>query len=141
MSSPMEPLFLPLILFGVVAMLYMLARIGLWLIRHRRTLPRTRSMRDTKDLHHALGTLLSSLLLWLGLLTLDSLALLYIFVQGDDFRVLSGRLVAVMLLAGSGLIMVAFWLRVRQRRALDGPGARSVTAEEPASSSLLAKES
>jgi hypothetical protein len=112
-SSIVEPLFLPLILFGLLALLYMLIRLAFWLNHVRRGFLPTTSMTAAEVRSRELGKLLSSLLLWLGLLLLDSLALLYIFVQGDDSRVLSGRLVAVMVLAGSGLIAVALWIRLR----------------------------
>jgi hypothetical protein len=119
-SSAVEPLFLPLIVFGLVALLYMLIRLFHWLLQVRRGFPPTPSMTQTDARQRALGKLVSSLLLWLGLFLLDSVALLYVFVQGDDDRVLSGRVVAVLLLAGSGLMIVALWvrLRLRRRRAL-----------------------
>jgi hypothetical protein len=124
-----EPLFFPLIVFGLFAVLYMLIRLFHWLLHVRRGFPRTPSMTETEAQQQAVGKLLSSLLLWLGLLLLDSLALLYIFVQGDDQRVLSGRVVAVMLLAGSGLVLVALRirLRLRRRRALGQVGSQMGT--------------
>jgi hypothetical protein len=84
---------------------------------------------DRRGRQHAAGKLLSSMLLWLGLLLLDSLALLYVFAQGDDDRVLSGRVVAVMLLAGSALMVVALQirLRLRRRRALGQVGTQMGT--------------
>jgi hypothetical protein len=116
-----EPLFLPLIVFGLVALLCMLIRLFHRLLQARRAFPPTPSMAQTDARQRALGKLVS-LLLWLGLLLLDSVALLYVFVQGDDDRVLSGRVVAVMLLVSSGLMIVALWVRprLRRRRALGG---------------------
>ena len=123
MSSPVEPLFLPLIVFGVVALLSVLIRLLRWLFHVRRGLaPTPATSEETEARQPALGKLLSSPLLWLGLLLLDSLGLLYVFVQGDSDRVLSGRVVMVMRLAGSGLIILALWIRLQPRwdRALGG---------------------
>jgi hypothetical protein len=105
-----EPLFLPLILFGPFALAYMLVRPCVWLLQVRRT-PRTAAATNDDASRRSLAKLLSSLLLWAGLLVLDCLALAYVFVQGDEERVLPGWLAAAMALAGGGRTVVAVWLR------------------------------
>jgi hypothetical protein len=48
------------------------------------------------------------------------------FVQGDDLRVLSGEMVAALLLGGSGLIAAGLVVRrrVRRRRSLGTVGSQ-----------------
>jgi hypothetical protein len=73
-------------------------------------------MAEIEARRHALGKVLSTLLFWSGVFLLDSLAWAAIFVQGDDLRVLSGGMVAVLLLGGSGLIAAGLVVRRRGRR-------------------------
>ena len=102
MSSPVEPLFGPLTLVGVLILLYIVIRLIHMLIiigpRPEAPLP----MAEIEARRRALAKVLSSLLFWSGLFLLDSLAWLSVFVQGDDLRVLSGGMVAALLLGGVG---------------------------------------
>jgi hypothetical protein len=125
-SSPVEPLFVPLTLVGFLILLYLVIRLIHLLIiigpRPEAPLP----MAEIEARRHALGKVLSTLLFWSGVFLLDSLAWLAVFVQGDDLRVLPGRQVAALLLAGSGLIAAGLVVRrrVRRRRSLGTVGSQ-----------------
>jgi hypothetical protein len=114
-SSPLEPLFGPLSLIGVLILLYIVIRVIQALIvigpRPKAPLP----MAEIQARRHALGKILASLLLWSGLLMLDGLAWAAIFVQGDDLRVLPGAGIAALLLGSGGLIAVSIVVRLRLR--------------------------
>ena len=127
MSSPVEPLFAPLTLVGLLILLYIVIQLihALILIGPRPEAPLP--MAEIEARRHALGKVLSTLLFWSGLFLLDSLAWLSVFVQGDDLRVLPGPEVAVLLLAGSGLIAAGLVVRRRvRRRRSPGDGWQSV---------------
>jgi hypothetical protein len=85
-SSAERLLFAPLTVVGALILLYIVIRLIHMLIiigpRPEAPLP----MAEIEARRHALGKVLSTLLFWTGLLLLDSLAWLYIFVQGDDLR-------------------------------------------------------
>jgi len=122
-----EPLFAPLTLVGLLILLYIVIQLihALILIGPRPEAPLP--MAEIEARRHALGKVLSTLLFWSGLFLLDSLAWLSVFVQGDDLRVLPGPEVAVLLLAGSGLIAAGFVVRRRvRRRRSPGDGWQSV---------------
>jgi len=126
-SSPVEPLFAPLTLVGLLILLYIVIQLihALILIGPRPEAPLP--MAEIEARRHALGKVLSTLLFWSGLFLLDSLAWLSVFVQGDDLRVLPGPEVAVLLLAGSGLIAAGLVVRRRvRRRRSPGDGWQSV---------------
>jgi hypothetical protein len=105
-SSPVEPLFAPLTLVGLLILLYIVIRLihALITIGPRPEAPLPTAAIEAR--RRALGKVLSSLLFWSGVFLLDSLAWLYVFVQGDDDRVFSGRMAAVGLLglAASALL-------------------------------------
>ena len=126
MSSPVEPLFAPLTLVGLLILLYIVIRLihALIIIGPRPEAPLPTAAIEAR--RRALGKVLSSLLFWSGVFLLDSLAWLYVFVQGDDDRVFSGRMAAVLLLAGSGLIAAGLVVRhrVRRRRSLGTVGSQ-----------------
>lgn len=126
MSSPVEPLFAPLTLVGLLILLYIVIRLihALIIIGSRPEAPLPTAAIEAR--RRALGRVLSSLLFWSGVFLLDSLAWLYVFVQGDDDRVFSGRMAAVLLLAGSGLIAAGLVVRhrVRRRRSLGTVGSQ-----------------
>ena len=127
MSSPVEPLFAPLTLVGLLILLYIVIQLihALILIGPRPEAPLPMAKIEAR--RHALGKVLSTLLFWSGLFLLDSLAWLSVFVQGDDLRVLPGPEVAVLLLAGSGLIAAGLVVRRRvRRRRSPGDGWQSV---------------
>jgi hypothetical protein len=115
-SSPVEPLFGPLTLVGLLILLYIVIRLIHVLIiigpRPEAPLP----MAEIEARRHALGKVLSTLLFWSGVFLLDSLAWLYIFVQGDDLRVAPRGAAAILFLAGSGLIAAGLVVRHRVRR-------------------------
>jgi hypothetical protein len=122
-----EPLFAPLTLVGLLILLYIVIQLihALILIGPRPEAPLP--MAEIEARRHALGKVLSTLLFWSGLFLLDSLAWLSVFVQGDDLRVLPGPEVAVLLLAGSGLIAAGLVVRRRvRRRRSPGDGWQSV---------------
>ena len=125
MSSAERLLFAPLTVVGALILLYIVIRLIHVLIiigpRPEAPLP----MAEIQARRHALGKVLSTLLLWAGLFLLDSLAWLYIFVQGDDLRVAPRGAAAIMFLAGIGLIAVALGLRLRRRRRRTPGHARS----------------
>jgi hypothetical protein len=126
-SSPVEPLFVPLTLVGLLILLYLVIRLIHVLIiigpRPEAPLP----MAAIEARRRALGKVLSTLLFWSGLFLLDSLAWLAVFVQGDDLRVLPGPQAAGLLLAGSGLIAAGLVVRHRvRRRRSPGDGWQSV---------------
>ena len=126
MSSPVEPLFGPLSLVGVLILLYIVIRLIHMLIiigpRPEAPLP----MAEIEARRRALGKVLSTLLFWSGVFLLDSLAWLSVFVQGDDLRVLPRPEVAALLLGGSGLIAAGLVVRrrVRRRRSLGTVGSQ-----------------
>ena len=126
MSSPVEPLFGPLTLVGLLILLYIVIRLihVLIIIGPRPEAPP--SMAKIEARRRALGKVLSTLLFWSGLFLLDSLAWLAVFVQGDDLRVLPGPQVAGLLLAGGGLIAAGLVVRrrVRRRRSLGTVGSQ-----------------
>jgi hypothetical protein len=115
-SSSVEQLSAPLTLVGILILLYIVIQLihALILIGPRPT--STPPMVEIEARRHALGKVVSSLLLWSGLFLLDSQAWLSVFVQGDDLRVLPGGVVAILLLAGSGLIAAGLVIRRRLRR-------------------------
>jgi hypothetical protein len=120
-----EPLFGPLTLVGLLILLYIVIRLihALIIIGPRPEAPLP--MAEIEARRDALGKVLSTLLFWSGVLLLDSLAWLSVFVQGDDLRVLSGGTVAVLLLGGSGLIAAGLVVRRRvRRRSLGKVGSR-----------------
>jgi hypothetical protein len=129
-SSPVEPLFAPFTLVGLLILLYIVVQLihALILIGPGPEAPLP--MAEIEARRHALGKVLSTLLFWSGLFLLDSLAWLSVFVQGDDLRVLPGPEVAVLLLllllAGSGLIAAGLVVRrrVRRRRSLGKVGSQ-----------------
>jgi hypothetical protein len=125
-SSPVEPLFAPLTLVGLLILLYIVTQLihVLIIIGPRPT--STPSMAEIEARRRARGKVLSTLLFWSGLFLLDSLAWLSVFVQGDDLRVLPGPMVVVLLLAGSGLIAAGLVVRrrVRRRRSLGTVGSQ-----------------
>jgi len=121
-----SPLFGPLTLVGLLILVYIVSR-----LIHMRIIigPRPEAplpMAEIEARRHALGKVLSTLLFWSGVFLLDSLAWLAVFVQGDDLRVLPGRQVAALLLAGSGLIAAGLVVRrrVRRRRSLGTVGSQ-----------------
>jgi len=117
----------PLTLVGLLILLYIVIQLihALILIGPRPEAPLP--MAEIEARRHALGKVLSTLLFWSGLFLLDSLAWLSVFVQGDDLRVLPGPEVAVLLLAGSGLIAAGLVVRRRvRRRRSPGDGWQSV---------------
>ena len=126
MSSPVEPLFAPLTLVGLLILLYIVIRLIHMLIiigpRPEAPLP----MAEIEARRRALGKVLSTLLFWSGVFLLDSLAWLSVFVQGDDLRVLPRPEVAALLLGGSGLIAAGLVVRrrVRRRRSLGTVGSQ-----------------
>ena len=126
MSSPVEPLFAPLTLVGLLILLYIVIQLIYVLIIIGPRPTSTPSMVEIEARRRALGKVLSPLLFWSGLFLLDSLAWLSVFVQGDDLRVLPGPMVAVLLLAGSGLIAAGLVVRrrVRRRRSLGTVGSQ-----------------
>lgn len=127
MSSPVEPLFAPLTLVGLLILLYIVIRLihALIIIGSRPEAPLPTAAIEAR--RRALGRVLSSLLFWSGVFLLDSLAWLYVFVQGDDDRVFSGRMAAVLLLAGSGLIAAGLVVRHRGTpTSIPGDGWQSV---------------
>jgi di/tricarboxylate transporter len=109
-------LFPPLSLVGFLILLHLVIRViqALIIIGPRPESPLSPAAIEAR--RRALGKVLSSLLLWLGMFLLTSLAWTYVFVQGDDDRVFSGRMAAVVLLAASGLIVVALVVRHRLHR-------------------------
>ena len=113
MSSPVEPLFAPLTLVGLLILLYIVIQLihVLIIIGPRPT--STPPMAEIEARRRALGKVLSTLLFWSGLFLLDSLAWLSV-------------LVAVLLLAGSGLIAAGLVVgrRVRRRRSLGTVGSQ-----------------
>jgi hypothetical protein len=122
-----EPLFAPLTLVGLLILLYIVIQLihALIIIGPRPEAPLP--MAEIEARRHVLGKVLSTLLFWSGLFLLDSLAWLSVFVQGDDLRVLPGPEVAVLLLAGSGLIAAGLVVRRRvRRRRSPGDGWQSV---------------
>jgi hypothetical protein len=96
MSSPFEPLFVPLTLFGALAAAGALVAGLVWLLRPSAGLP-------------------WPLPFWLGLLALGSVPWGWVFAQGDEDRVFPGRLAAAVLVAGVGLLAVAVAVRRRGR--------------------------
>jgi hypothetical protein len=125
-SSSVEQLFAPLTLVGILILLYIVIQLihVLIIIGPRPT--STPPMAEIEARRRALGKVLSTLLFWSGLFLLDSLAWLSVLVQGDDLRVLPGPMVAVLLLAGSGLIAAGLVVRrrVRRRRSLGTVGSQ-----------------
>jgi hypothetical protein len=109
-------LFPPLTLVAFLILLYLAIRViqALIIIGPRPESPLPTAVIEAR--RRALAKVLSSLLLWSGVFLLNSLAWSYSFVQGDDDRVFSGRMAAVLLLAGSGLIVAALVTRHRLRR-------------------------
>ena len=102
MSSPFEPLFAPLTLFGALAAAGALVAGLVWLVRPSAGLP-------------------WALPFCLGLLALDGVPWMYVFVQGDEDRVAPRSLAsAAVLLAGVGLPAVALVVRRRGRRSRNG---------------------
>ena len=81
MSSPVEPLFGPLTLVGVLILLYIVIRLihVLIIIGPRPEAPP--SMAEIEARRHALGKVLSTLLFWSGLFLLDSLAWLSVLFK------------------------------------------------------------
>jgi hypothetical protein len=114
-SSAFE-LFPPLTLVGFLILLYLVIRViqALIIIGPRPESPLPTAVIEAR--RRALGKVLSSLLLWSGVFLLHSLAWSYVFVQGDDDRVFSWRMAAVLLLAAGGLILAALVVRHRLRR-------------------------
>jgi tryptophan-rich sensory protein len=99
-SSPFEPLFAPLTLFGALAAAGAIVASLVWLVRPAAGLP-------------------WRLPFCLGLLALVSVPWMYVFVQGDEERVTPRPLAsAAVLLAGVGLLVVALVVRRRRRRQL-----------------------
>jgi len=125
-SSPVEPLFAPLTLVGLLILLYIVIQLihALILIGPRPEAPLP--MAEIEARRRALGKVLSTLLFWSGVFLLDSLAWLSVFVQGDDLRVLPRPEVAALLLGGSGLIAAGLVVRrrVRRRRSLGTVGSQ-----------------
>ena len=121
-----SPLFGPLTLVGLLILLYIVIRLIHVLIiigpRPEAPLP----MAEIEARRRALGKVLSTLLFWSGVFLLDSLAWLYIFVQGDDLRVAPRGAAAILFLAGSGLIAAGLVVRrrVRRRRSLGTVGSQ-----------------
>lgn len=115
-SAAVELLFPPLSLFGILILIYLVIQLihALIVIGPRPTSAPPEAEIEAR--RRALGKVFSTLLFWSGLFLLDSLAWLYVFVRGDDSRVLSGRAVAILLLAGCGLIAAALVVRHRLRR-------------------------
>jgi hypothetical protein len=115
-SSAENLLFAPLTLVGVLILVYLVIRViqALIIIGPRPEAPLPTAAIEAR--RHALGKILSALLFWAGLFLLDSLAWLYIFVQGDDLRVAPRGAAAIMVLVGSGLIVAALVVRNRLRR-------------------------
>jgi hypothetical protein len=125
-SSAAKLLFVPLTLVGLLILVYIVIQLihALIIIGPRPEAPLP--MAEIEARRHALGKVLSTLLFWSGVFLLDSLAWLSVFVQGDDDRVFSGRMAAVLLLAGSGLIVAALVVRhrLRRRRSLGTVGSQ-----------------
>jgi hypothetical protein len=109
-------LFPPLTLVGFLILLYLVIRViqALIIIGPRPESPLSTAALEAR--RRALGKVLSSLLLWSGVFVLNSVAWFYAIVQGDDHRVFSWRMAAVLLLAGMGLIGTALIVRMRLRR-------------------------
>jgi hypothetical protein len=109
-------LFPPLTLVGFLILLYLVIRVvqALIIIGPRLESPLPAAAIEAR--RRALGEVLFSLLLWSGVFLLTSLAWSYVFVQGDDDRVFSWRMAAVLLLAAGGLIVAALVVRHRLRR-------------------------
>jgi hypothetical protein len=118
-------LFPPLTLVGFLILLYLVIRViqALIIIGPRPERPLSTAAIEAR--RRALGKVLSSLLLWSGVFLLNSLAWLYAIVQGDDNRVFSGRMAAVLLLAGTGLIGTALVVRIRLRRTPEQVGSHA----------------
>ena len=98
MSSPFEPLFVPLTMLGALAAAGAVVAGLAWLVRPSAGPP-------------------WPLPFCLGLLALDGVPWMYVFVQGDEDRVTPRPLVsAAVLVAGAGLLVVALVVRRRSRR-------------------------
>ena len=101
-SSSFEQLFAPLILFGALAAAGALVTGLVWLVRPSAGPP-------------------WPLPCCLGLVALDSVPWMYVFVRGDDDRAAPRPLVsAAVVLIGAGLLVVALVVRRRGRTSRGG---------------------